>query len=239
VAGVVAVLIHGAGHTAAVWQGTQAALVAPSVAVDLPGRGRHAADITRVTVDEAARSVVADLHDHADLDDHPIVLVGHSVSGTVLPSIAAQLNGRVRRLVFVAGITAPEGQMPTDVFLSERTEAALVHLTELRERYRGQVLESIDIKDASAIDSLNFSTQPMRWAGVPASLSRTFVRCLRDPIQPRALQDQLIANCGADQVVDIDTGHTPAIDDPAALAAVLDRILSAAPSPQDRAVEAP
>lgn len=228
-AGVVAVLIHGAGHTAAVWQPTQAALAAPSVAVDLPGRGRHAADITRVTVDEAARSVVADLHDQADLDDFPIVLVGHSVSGTILPSVAARLNGRVRRLVFVAGITAPEGQTPTDVFLPGRTADALAHLTELRARHGGQVLESIEIKDASGIDSLNFSTQPMRWAGVPATLPRTFVRCLRDPIQSRTLQDQLIANCGADQVVDIDTGHTPAIDDPAALAALLDRIISAAP----------
>jgi len=69
----------------------------------------------------------------------------------------------------------------------------------------------------------------MRWAGLPASLPRTFVRCLRDPIQPRALQDRLIANCGADDVLDIDTGHTPAIDDPVALATLLDRIVGAAP----------
>ena len=142
------------------------------------------------------------------------------------------MNGRVRRIVFLAGITAPEGQAPTDVFLPGRTADALAHLTELRERHGGQVLEAIDVRVASGIDSLNFSTQPMRWAGVPGSLPRTFVRCLRDPIQPRALQDELIANCGADQVLDIDTGHTPAIDDPASLAALLDRIIREARSPR-------
>lgn len=65
----------------------------------------------------------------------------------------------------------------------------------------------------------------MAWAGVPASVPRTFVRCLRDPIQPRELQAAFAASCGASAVLDIDSGHTPALDAPVALARLLDGVL--------------
>jgi pimeloyl-ACP methyl ester carboxylesterase len=147
------------------------------------------------------------------------------VAGTILPAVTARLAARVRHLVFVAGIAAPDRERPLDVFLPDRTEAAVARLQVLRQRYGGQTLESIDLKAASAIDSLNYSSQTMSWAGVPDSLPRTFIRCLRDPIQPRALQDRFIANCAANDVIEIDTGHTPASEAPAALAAALDRLL--------------
>ena len=69
----------------------------------------------------------------------------------------------------------------------------------------------------------------MSWKGVPPTLERTFVRCLRDAIQPRAMQAQLAANCGASTVIDIDSGHTPAIGAPVELAAILDRIADLSP----------
>ena len=74
------------------------------------------------------------------------------------------------------------------------------------------------------IDSLNYMSQPVSWRGVAAELGRTFVRCLRDRIQPRELQAKLIENCGATAVIDLDSGHTPALARPAELAAILDTI---------------
>ena len=103
----------------------------------------------------------------------------------------------------------------------------------MREQYRdhmfapeavGDVAVIDDIRDAMAIDSLNFMTQTVSWEGVSPSLRRTFVRCLHDPIQPPALQDQLIAYCSASRVIDLDSGHTPALDVPVELAAILDEI---------------
>ena len=103
-----AVLVHGAGHTAAVWDATRAAMAHDALAVDLPGRASRPGDITTVTVAEAADAVVADVV--GELGGHVeagIVLVGHSVAGTILPAVAARLAPHVRHLVFVAGITAP------------------------------------------------------------------------------------------------------------------------------------
>ncbi len=64
----------------------------------------------------------------------------------------------------------------------------------------------------------------MSWGAVPASLPRTFVRCMRDRIQPRVLQAALIENCGAGEVIDLESGHTPAVAVPGKLAEILDRI---------------
>lgn len=222
-----AVLIHGAGHTGAVWQRTRAAMRAASVTVDLPGRATRPADITRVTVEQAADSVAADVRSMVDGD---LVLVGHSVAGTVLPSVAARLDGRVRHLVFIAGITAAEGRLPMESFLGGQEERVARRMASFRQEHAGATLEDLDVRTSSAIDSLNFASQPMRWAGVTSTVGRTFIRCLNDPIQPRALQDQLIANCGATEVFDVESGHTPAEDVPEILAGILDGILDALPN---------
>ena len=110
-------------------------------------------------------------------------------------------------------------------------------LAEMREQYAGHMLGTDltddtapvidDVKLAMGIESLNFMGQTMSWEGVAPLLRRTFVRCLRDPIQPRELQARLIENCGASAVVDLDAGHTPALDAPEALAAILDEIADA------------
>jgi pimeloyl-ACP methyl ester carboxylesterase len=219
------VLVHGAGHTAAIWDETRAAMSVPSVAVDLPGRGRRPADITAVTVAEAAAAVGADV-DAAVVGQ--VVLVGHSVAGIILPSVAALLGDRVRHLVFVAGLNAPEGERASDVFMPGQADVLAQHLAGLRLEFAGRRLEDLDIKTASSIDSLNFSDQPMRWHGLRASLPRTWIGCRRDPIQPPALQDRLTALCGAQVRLDLDSGHTPAVDAPAELAVLLDAIAAPA-----------
>ena len=100
-------------------------------------------------------------------------------------------------------------------------------MASFRREHAGATLEDLDVWTLSAIDSLNFASQPMRWAGVTSTVGRTFIRCLNDPIQPRALQDRLIASCGATEVFDIESGHTPAEDVPDVLAGILDGILDA------------
>jgi len=215
------VLVHGAGHTAAIWRTTQDYLSQTSVAVNLPGRAGKGGDLAGLNVADTSRSVAADIR---TLIKGDVILVGHSVAGILLPSVAADLKGRVRHLVFVAGITAPEGQLPAEVFAPGRSDLFTAYLSDLRARSVGLSFENLDKKTAHALDSLSFSCEPMRWAGLPASLPRTFVRCLRDPIQSREVQSRLADSCGAQSVIDIDTGHTPAVEAPEALAFIISQI---------------
>jgi pimeloyl-ACP methyl ester carboxylesterase len=229
--GATVVLVHGAGHTAPVWEQVQAVLAHRSLAVDLPGRADRVAGIADVGVDDAVASVAADVD--AACPRVPVVLVGHSAGGVVLPGVAARLGARVGHLVFVAGLCAPHGQAVIDTVRPDAASGFSARLDELRAEFAGCMLDpdppvvgmrAIDETTARGIDSLNYMQQIVSWDGVPATTPRTFVRCLRDRIQPRALQSKLVANCGASEVVDIDCGHTPALAAPAELAAVVDRI---------------
>ena len=218
---VTVVFVHGAGHTATIWRETQAALGRPSLALNLPGRCGKAGDLAGLTVDLAARSLVADIEASTEGD---VVLVGHSISGTILPTVAAELSNRVQHVVFVAGITAREGQLPAEVFAPDHVAAMASMLGRLRSKYAGFPYEELERRAAHQLDSLNLSCEPMRWADLPKSLPRTFVRSLRDELQPRDVQKALIEASGAQTVIDIDSNHTPAADAPEALATIVGTI---------------
>src|ERR1700710_355888 len=98
------VLVHGGGLDGRCWDPTRALMSAPSIAVDLPGRGAHPAGLRTVTFADCAESVRADM-DAAGFDD--VVLAGHSLAGCSMPSMVELLGARVRHAVFVA-CTVPE-----------------------------------------------------------------------------------------------------------------------------------
>lgn len=230
------VLIHGTGDTSFVWKRVREHLRTPSVAVDLLGRGRRPYDLTRVTVRDAANSAVADIRANSD---GPWIVVSHSAGTVVAPRIVAQLRD-VRHLVMIAGVTAAEGDEALDIVQPGRRPAFEARRDLLFEQYRNHTYlsrhddESValgegllplrDPRITQSLDSFVLLFEPVSWAGVPTDMPRTWVRCLRDPLQSREVQNGLIAASGAHHVRDIDTGHTPARDDPAALAAMLDEI---------------
>jgi pimeloyl-ACP methyl ester carboxylesterase len=224
------VLVHGSGHTSRVWADVQASLRACSVAVDLPGRADRVADIADVGIATAGASLATDV---AAAVEGPLVLVGHSAGGIVLPALASHLGDRVVHLVFVAGLSAADGATVMDTVRPDAAAQLTERLGALREEFAGCMLEpdpsidgvrAIDARTAAPLDSLNYMEQVVSWDGVPPGLPRTFVRCLRDRIQPRTLQDALIANCGASTVLDLECGHTPAVAAPRDLAALLDQL---------------
>lgn len=224
------VLVHGSGHTAKVWGDVQRQLEHRSVAVDLPGRADRVAEIADVTIDDAAASLATDVESGTD---GALVLVGHSAGGIVLPALAARLGERVLHLVFVAGLSAKHGNTVMATVRPDAEAFLVERLAAMRAEFAGCMLEpdpsldgvrALDAKTAAPLDSLNYMEQIVSWTGVRDDVSRTFVRPLRDRIQPRQMQDELIANCGATDVIDVESGHTPAVAVPAELAAILDRI---------------
>jgi pimeloyl-ACP methyl ester carboxylesterase len=225
------VLVHGAGNTSRVWSRVQQHLEHRSLAIDLPGRRDRPGDITRVTIDEAADVAARDVDAQTT---GSLILVGHSAGGIVLPALTARLGDRVEHLVFVAGLCARESQAVIDTVRPEHREDMAARLEEMRVRFDRHMLDPvprdaasgrvIDSRTAMGIESLNFMGQPVSWDGVPDAVGRTFVRCLRDRIQPRDMQAKLAENCGATTVLDLDSGHTPALTAPDRLAVLLDAI---------------
>jgi pimeloyl-ACP methyl ester carboxylesterase len=73
-------------------------------------------------------------------------------------------------------------------------------------------------------DSMNFYFQPVSWAAVP-DVPITYLRHTHDRPTPPALQDDNIERLGRPaRIVEIDSGHIPAVTHPVQLAAILDEI---------------
>jgi pimeloyl-ACP methyl ester carboxylesterase len=237
------VLIHGSGHTAHIWDGTVRHLSHRALAVDLPGRRYRPADLTLGTLEASSAAAAGEVE---AAGPGPVVLVGHSSGGTILPAVAARLGPRVTALVFVAGLVAPDGGQVVDIVAPDQRQALDDNRKASCRRYRGHTFSGFaagetgaemaaglavidDSRVAGGVESLNLMFQTVSWDGVAPSLPRIFIRCLQDRIQPRDMQGRLIAAAGATEVIDLNTGHTPAQSAPVELAAILDSIAARHP----------
>jgi pimeloyl-ACP methyl ester carboxylesterase len=233
-------LIHGGGSTARFWDRVVPLLAGPTLAVDLPGRGSHRADLATITVEDEVASVVADIA-NAGIDDG-IVLVAHSSGGLVVPGVVDALGGRVERIVLNAALVPPEGgcglegmQPRHAAGLSAAVEAAMAEgrtITlpgppddpeQFRNTYGGDPLSDDDLAFVidpvrCVPDTIHHYFQPVHWSlarGVPV----TYVLNELDRPIPPTLQEEMIGRLpDPPAVVRLATGHLPAVTHPDLLA---------------------
>lgn len=233
-------LVHGGATTGRFWDRLVPELNAPTLAVDLPGRGDKPADLADLTLDQCAESVLEDV-DATRVDD--VVIVAHSSGALVVPRVVAGLPGRVRYVLLSAGSVPPEGGTGLDCMKAshrQRIEAALAWAGEhgevittpgapddpelMREAY-GERLDDTTLAYVtdpvrSVPDSLNVYYQPVWWEPV-RGVSITYVKNARDRPVPPDLQDEMAGRLVDAEVVTLDCGHIPAITRPAELAGLL------------------
>src|SRR5215217_3738282 len=101
------VLIHGSELGAWLWDRVVPLLRRPALAVDLPGRRSRPADRRSLSLDDAVGSVVKDVEAWG-VDR--VILVAHSFSGILLPTLARKLGDRVAAVVLVGADVPEEGR---------------------------------------------------------------------------------------------------------------------------------
>jgi pimeloyl-ACP methyl ester carboxylesterase len=225
------VLVHGGGFAASCWDLLLDHLEGPVLAVDLPGRGSHPADLASVTITGAAASVAADV-DAAGFDE--VVLVGHSLAGCSMPATIGRLGDRVRHAVFVA-CTVPEHGTSAFDTLEPGLVARAAHEgeddllgTDMARAVFGNDLTDEQfawcrarmVPEALGLVTDRVDLGPLRSSAAP----RTWVRPMLDAIIDPAKQLRFAGNAGGCEVVDLDVGHMCMIGAPVELAAVLHRI---------------
>lgn len=242
--GVSFVLIHGGGTSAAYWDRLLPHLRHPALAVDLPGRAAKPADPMTLTVDECVASAVDDVR-RAALGD--VVLVAHSSGGLFAPGVAAALAPSVRHIVLSAANVPPEGGTGLDAMKVSHRDRVIAGMEaarrdgwvlrtpgpeppeKVRQAYGGDELDddlvAFMIDPVRCVrDSMNFYFQPVHWSAI-GDVPVTFVKHLRDRPSPPALQDEQIARLPSARVVEIDSGHIPAVTHAAEFAAILDVVV--------------
>ena len=196
------------------------------LAVDLPGRRYHPADLAAVSVDDWVASLCGDIA-AAGLDD--VVLVAHSSGGYVLPGCTGapdrRATGRAGGHATRAGVHLRHGAgrrdesgrlparrrlppwpwRPTDAMVARAAGTTIGGLRAGEPPIETE-LAIVENGPRMGVEAPRL-LEPVSWAGFPTGVSRTFVRCRRDKVIPPELADQMVANMGGATVVDFDGGH--------------------------------
>ena len=107
-------LVHGGSHGAWCWEAVSPLLQSRGhgVAVlDLPGCGGDPTPRAALTLDDSVDATVVAID---RVPAGPVVLVGHSIGGMLLPAVAAARPDRVLGMVFVAAVVLRRGERGID-----------------------------------------------------------------------------------------------------------------------------
>lgn len=230
------VLIHGAWHRSSTWDHLRAslsALGATSTAIDLPGRGGDTTPWSELTLDVYADRVIRAL----DTIDEPITLVGHSLGGATISTVAERGPEHVDALVYLCALLQPSGSRPADLHTSD-PDSALMGAIRLADDGLSTTVDSEAAPDlfygdcadevaATAVRALvaeptaaalsTITTSPERWGSVP----RAYIRCDLDRAISPAEQDRMVAEVGVDIVAELPASHAPHLSMPDRLAQTL------------------
>jgi pimeloyl-ACP methyl ester carboxylesterase len=232
------VLVHGGGFSGSCWDEIRPWLNAPSIAVDLPGRGSSPADLESVTAVDFAASVV---HTIREEDLNQVTLVGHSLAGLTLPRVAALVPERLSRLVFVSCAVPPNGVTILEVLggLSPAAQEVMARIGEDAIGGGGSLHPALatamfcNDMDADQVastlrrmgpESLTVLSDPSDLYGLRQPIPRTYVRLLRDASIELEIQNQMIEHLAPTEVVDLDAGHMAMISRPKDLADIINAL---------------
>lgn len=231
------VLVHGAWSDASAWDRVAEHLTAGGhrvVAPDLPAHGTSSTPAAEATLD----GYVATVRDAIASVGAPVVLVGHSMAGTVISQVAEADPSAVERLVYLAAFLLPDGQSLYGFTQSSPGMADSLLGPALRP---GDGVLGVDPEqfvdvfcgDAPGADahSARESLRPdpltplgtpihvtaERWGSVP----RTYIHTTLDRCVSPASQREMVEAAGVDAIRSIEAGHLAMLSRPAELADLL------------------
>ena len=232
------VLIHGAFHGAWCWDKLTPLLEQDGhevVALDLPGHGEDQTAAVEVTLEGYADRIVGAL----DALPGPVVLVGHSLSGTVISQVAERRPEKIDKLVYLCALLLPSGKSAIEA--SQEDSGSVILKNATVEPDQGRIILSEEgMKEALYHDCPEdferarrlITPQPLAPLGTPVevtgenfgSVRRTYVHTTEDRAVSPAAQERMYTELPCEKVVSMSTGHLPFFAAPEELAGHLDSL---------------
>jgi pimeloyl-ACP methyl ester carboxylesterase len=235
------VLVHGGMYAADCWDPTVVEIhrCEPDLtvlAVDMPGRRGKPGDLIGARIDSWVSSVVTDI-EAAGIDS--LVIVGHSLGGLTVPSVATKLgSSRVREMVLAAAYVPPNGSTLAETFpgllgwyartSAKRNErrgrtgglpkawAKYVFCNELSGAQTEFVLTR------SCPESPSISLDRVDRVDMPEDIPRTWILTLRDrALNVKSQRRSIDALGGVQTLIEMDTSHMLMVSEPERLAQIL------------------
>lgn len=230
------VLVHGAWQAPYVWDSVQADLVKNGnkvIVVTLPGHGSDTTPPHLLSLDVYRDAVIKAIGEA----DSNVILVGHSMGGMVITSVAEKIPHKIRKLVYIGAFLPATGQALTDLAYSDPGSKLGPLLVPSADKLALDVkpdsLTYLFINDGSpAVRDLvlaNYRAEP----AIPfankvtltnegfGSVDKIYIKTLKDIVISPALQDRMIAAAGIKTVYTVNTSHSPFLAEPHTVSALL------------------
>jgi len=217
-------LIHGSWHGGWCWYKVLPRLEQAGhsvVAPDLPSLGTDRTPIVQISLDTRTDSVCQLL----DAQAEPIILVGHSRGGILISQAAEKRPEKVKTLVYLAAFLLRNGESLLQVVQEDGTSMVLPNLV-MAEDQRSATVREAAIKETFyggcsaediALARLLLVPEALAPLATPIRITegnfgrvpRVYIECLRDKALPPALQKKMYTALPCQQVIAMETDHSP------------------------------
>lgn len=247
------VLVHGAFQDARAWDRVVPLLRERglrTVAVNLPGREGDGIAPGGVTLDDHRDAVLEAI----DAQGGPVVLVGHSFGGITISNVAESAPEKIRALVYVAGYL-PQADA------ADQSMAKLAETDQWNRfnKQRQNFMPAADYSTATVLDEDQLmlfcdtcsddakrrtkalmQREPLKPAATPVAVTaarygavpKFYVHTVNDNAVSYTLQQRMVAATPVIRTATLQTGHSPFLEAPEALAnAIADAVAAAGAKP--------
>ena len=232
-------LVHGAFEDASIWQGTQAKLQADGykvIAVNLPGRPSSPLSPDKATIELYRDTVLKAIEG----ERRPVVLVGHSFGGFTISAVAEAAPKKVKTLIYLAAYLPQQGDSLLSLANVDRDSKMGPHVQIMKEKGLAAIELSAraDLFANDGSDGLRKAIpelildEPLGPLAEPAKLTKAhfgvvdkaYIHTSRDQVVSPYLQTAMVGKTPVRKQLTLDTGHTPFLTQPDALASAIETL---------------
>ncbi|MGC4036568.1 MAG: alpha/beta fold hydrolase [Chitinophagaceae bacterium] len=233
------VLVHGAWQAPYVWEAVRADLESKGnkvIIVELPGHGKDTTATYTLSLDVYRDKVV----DAISNVDGKVILVGHSMGGMVITSVAEKIPSKINKLVYIGAFLPKSGQALTDLAYSDpdsKLGPLLVpsadqltldvkrdSLTYLFINDGTQAEKDRVIANYRAEPAIPFTNKVMLTNENFGVVEKVYIKTLGDIVISPGLQKRMIADAGIKTIYEVNTSHSPFLAQPHTVSGLLLKI---------------
>ena len=239
------VLVHGAWQAPYVWDAVKATLVSEGnnvTVVELPGHGSDQTPPSTITLDLYTKTVLNAI----SKIDGKVILVGHSLGGMIISSVAEQIPQKIEKLVYLSAYLPTSGQSLFDLAGTDAGSALggsvngtpvlnIDTVNGIIDVLHSQII-NVFIQDGSTqaqnLVLQNYRVEPLAPFVTPVTLTaanfgsveKIYIKTLQDRVVSPGLQDKMIAAGNVKTVYQLNTSHSSFLVKPDSVAILLTKV---------------
>lgn len=201
---------------------------------DLPGHGQNPAELSKINLNVYSRYI----SQYIDNIDKKVILVGHSMSGMVISHVAEQRPDHIQRLIFLSAYLPANGQSLFDLIqankaaldtapielamqMSDDKRSCSIGATSIGPLFYNRCDPGLVPAELPVQATLPLSGKVALTEKGFGQVAKTYICCQDDKVIPVSHQRHMLKGQACNEMVQLDSDHSPFYSCPEVLAAVL------------------